>query len=50
MPEFADKSIERLFSEIEAELEAAVSEIKKYSENKEELESLDEENQFFVAN
>ena len=47
---FADKSIERLFSEVEAELEAAVSEIKKYSENKQELESLDEENQFFVAN
>ena len=39
-----------VFSEIETELEAAVSEIQKYSENKEEIESLDEENQLFVAN
>ena len=50
MEVFADKSIERLFSEIETELEAAISEIQKYSKKKEELESLDEVNQFFVAN
>ena len=35
VPEFADKSIERSFSEIETELEAAVSEIQKYSEKRE---------------
>ena len=39
-----------MLSEIETELEAAVGGMQKYSENKEELENLDKENQFFAHN
>ena len=44
VPTFADRSTEIVTCEIEKELEKAISDIQKCSENREELESLDEEN------
>ena len=44
VPIFVDRSTEIILDKLETELEIAISEIQKYSENKEELESLDEEN------